>query len=551
MPWRPLEGETFPTLGYHVADQMAEFLEYVVTREQLEFLVAFYEIDPLTCRRIKTRAIIQRPRGWGKSPKLGAIGLSEALFEVVPDGWDAFGQPVARPWSDFKSIINVPVTATSDDQVQNTWAPMLEMARLDSLVNEFDVDPMDTFIAIPGGKIEPRTSSGRSIKGLPGQVAAIMDQTEEWVKGNGGLRLAQNIRNNSTKASGVTIESPNAFTPGENSVAEASARDWDLIESGKYPDLAAARQILYDHREAPADTDPSDRASLEYGLRYAYGDSSDHPDGCVIHDPPCEPGWAPIQRQMLAFLDTSNDPQVLRADFLNQITHATNSFVSQPELRAILDVDKVISKTEPVTLGFDGSEGRKPGKGTADSTVLIGYSVTQKHLFKIGVWEQPDGPKGENWRPPVLEIEAAVRQAFKDYNVVGFYADPSAGWAGHVKTWEAEYSKRLKVRMSRDEPIRWRQKDLARTTGTFDQLESAITAGKESITYDGSPELTSHFINARRDRRRSGYVLMKPEHDPDGSKIDAAWGAMFAYAAGIDALGMKLTKKKTAARRIY
>lgn len=159
----------------------------------------------------------------------------------------------------------------------------------------------------------------------------------------------------------------------------------------------------------------------------------------------------------------------------------------------------MISKTEPVTLGFDGSEGRKPGKGTADSTVLIGYSVTQRHLFKIGVWEQPDGPAGEGWRPPVLQIEDAVRQAFKDYNVVGFYADPSAGWAGHVKTWEAEYARRLKVRMSRDEPIRWRQKDLARTTDTFAQLESAITG--RDITYDASPELTAHFINARRDRR--------------------------------------------------
>jgi hypothetical protein len=549
MPWRPLDGEAFPTLGYHVADEMAEFLDYVVSREQLEFLIRFYEVDPVSGRRVKSRAVIQRPRGWGKSPMLASIGIAEALFEVVPDGWDADGQPVARPWSDFKSIINVPVTATSDDQVQNTWAPMLEMARMDALVNEFDVDPMDTFIAIPGGKIEPRTSSGRSIKGLPGQVAAIMDQTEEWVKGNGGIRLAQNIRNNSTKASGVTIESPNAFTPGENSVAEASARDWDLIESGKYPDLSAARQLLYDHREAPADTDPANQASLIRGLRFAYGDSSDHPDGCVIHEPPCEPGWAPIERQALAFLDTSNDPQVLRADFLNQITHATNSFVSQPDLRAIQSLTKTVTKTEPVTLGFDGSEGRKPGRGTADSTVLIGYSVSQKHLFKIGVWEQPDGPKGEGWRPPVLEIEAAVRQAFKDYNVVGFYADPSAGWAGHVKTWEAEYSKRLKVRMSRDEPIRWRQKDLARTTGTFDQLESAITAG--DITYDGSPELTSHFINARRDPRRSGYVLMKPEHDQDGSKIDATWGAMFAYAAGIDALGAKLEKKKTGARRIY
>ena len=552
MPWKPEAGELFPSLGWHVADQMAEYIDYFVTREQLEFLIRFYEIDPRTGRRVKRRAVIQRARGWGKSPKLAAIGISEALFEVVPDGWDANGQPVARPWRDFKDVINVPITATSEDQVDNTWQPLLNMARTDALVNEFDIDPMDTFIAIPGGKIEPRTSAGRSIKGLPGQVAAIMDQTEEWVRGNGGLRLAQNVRNNATKASGVTIESPNAFTPGEGSVAELSARDWDLIKSGKHPKLSEARILLYDHREAPAKTDPADHDSLIYGLRYAYGDSSDHPEGCVIHDPPCAPGWADIEGTALAFLDTSNDPQVLRADFLNQITHATNSFVSQPELRAIAadgvnNPVKTISKTEPITLGFDGSEGRKDSH-IADSTVLIGFSITQQHFFKIGVWEQPDGPTGEGWRPPVLEIEAAVAATFKNYNVVGMYADPSAGWAGQVKTWEAEHHKKLKVKLSAQEPMKWRQKDVSRTCDAFENLHSAIVNG--DVTYDGSPELTRHLIVARRDKRRNGYVLIKPHDDQDYSKVDAAWGMAFAHAAGIDGAALKLTKKRTAPRRI-
>lgn len=549
MPWRPIDGELFPTLGYHVADQMAEYLDYFVTREQLEFLIRFYEIDPRTCRRVKRRAVLQRARGWGKSPKLAAIGISEALFEVVPDGWDADGQPVARPWSDFKSVINVPITATSEDQVQNTWAPLLDMARTDALVNAFDIDPMDTFISIPGGRIEPRTSAGRSIKGLPGQVAAIMDQTEEWVKGNGGIRLAQNIRNNATKASGITIESPNAFTPGEGSVAELSARDWDLIKSGKHPKLSEARILLYDHREAPATTDPSDHDSLVYGLRYAYGDSSNHPDGCVIHTPACPPGWADIDGTALAFLDTSNDPQVLRADFLNQITHASDSYVTQPEVRAIIDTSKVITSSEPITLGFDGSEGRKDSR-IADSTVLIGYSIAQKHGFKLGVWSQPDGPAGEGWRPPELEVEAAVSDAFKRYNVVGFFADPSAGWAGNVRTWEAAYHKRLKAKMSADQPIRWRQKDLSRTTDTFDQLHSAIA--NRDITIDGSPELVAHLIHGRRDPRRSGYVVKKPDDDQDYAKIDAVWGLMFAFAAGLDALGKGvLTNRRGTARRIY
>lgn len=533
------------------APDRAEYEPFNVTREQLEFIVRLYEVHPITGHRVKHRAVLQRPRGWGKSPFLAAIGIGEGLFDVVFDGWDAFGQPVGKPWWKVRTPL-VLITATSEDQVKNTWTPLLEMLRNGSAVDDFDLEPMDTFVNLRSGKIEPRTSSARAVKGAP-NVAAIMDQTEEWVRGNGGVRFAQNLRNNATKLGGMTIESPNAFTPGEQSVAEASARFWDNIKQGKIKsiDEETVRSLLYDHREAPADTDTGDMASLVDGLRVAYGDSSDHEGGCVLHSPPCYPGWSPISRIAMDFFDTSNDPQTMRADFLNQITHASNAFISQPEWRAIQDLGKSVSKSEPITLGFDGSEGRKVGMGIADSTVLIGYSVTQKHLFQIAVWEQPDGPSGDNWRPPTLEVEAAVREAFKNYNVIGFYADPSAGWAGQVKTWEAEYFKQLKVKLSDNEPIKWRQKDISRTVDAFANLHSAIVNGE--MTQDGSKAMTAHFINARRDPRRNGYVLMKPENDQDYSKIDATWGAAFAHACGIDALGKGIqnTKKKTAPRRLY
>jgi hypothetical protein len=555
MPWKPADGDLFPSLGWHVADQMAEFLAapgkpdyepFEVTREQLEFLVRLYELDPSTGRRVKHRCVLQRPRGWGKSPFLAAIGIAEGLFEVVFDGWDAFGQPVAKPWRDILTP-RVIVTAVSEDQAMNTWAPLLEMLREGPAIDEFDIEPLESFVNLPKGKIEMRTSSARTVKGIPGQVAAIMDQTEEWVKSNGGIALAQNLRNNATKTNGLTLESPNAFTPGERSVAESSEKFWQNIKSGKYKNLEKIRSLLYDHREAPAVTDIASYESLVEGLRFAYGDSSDHADGCVIHTPPCAPGWAPIERTALDFFDTSNDPQKMRADFLNQITHATNAFVSQPELRAIVDGEKVISKSEPITLGFDGSEGRKDSH-IADSTVLIGFSIAQQHFFKIGVWEQPDGPAGEGWRPPVLEVEAAVADTFRKFNVVGMYADPSAGWAGQVKTWEADHIKELKVKLSAQEPMKWRQKDVSRTCDAFANLHSAIVAG--DVTYDGSKELTAHLLNARRDPRRSGYVLIKPDDDQDYSKVDAAWGMAFAHAAGVDGAALKNKTKSTAPRRI-
>ncbi|MCC4266256.1 hypothetical protein [Microbacterium schleiferi] len=560
MPWKPRAGEVFPSLGRDVAEWMATFLAapdrtdyepFMVSREQYEFLVRLYELDPSSGRRVKHRAVLQRPRGWGKSPFLAAIACAEALAPVVFDGWDASGQPVAKPWSEVRTPL-VLVTAVTDEQTRNTWSPLLEMLREGSAVDEYDIEPMDSFVNLPKGRIEPRTSSARSAKGARA-VASILDQTEEWVPGNGGPKFAQVLRNNATKVGGVTLESPNAFTPGDGSVAESSAKFWDQIQSGKYQKLEDVRSLLYDHREAPAETDITDRDSLISGLRVAYGDSSDHADGCVLHDPPCDPGWSPIGRIAADFFDTSNDPQQMRADFLNQITHASDSYVSSPELRAVIDRDKVVSGQEPVTLGFDGAEGRR--QGVADSTVLVGYSVQQKHLFQIGLWEQPANWKPSEdrpfWRPSEDEVDAAVRAAHRKYNVVGFFGDPSAGWATKIKEWEAAFHKQYKVSASsRDEPIRWRQKEVSRACEGFEAMRQAIVTN--DLTIDGSERMIAHFLNGRRDPRRAGYVVKKPDDDQDYAKVDLVWGSMFAFAAGLEAVGKGvLLSRKTVPRRIY
>lgn len=555
MGWAPLdEFDEFPTLGYDVADWMTAFLlqpdtedlvPFVPTQEQLDFLVRLYELDPETGKRIKSRAVLSRPRGWGKSPFLAAICCAEAMGPVLCDGWDAEGQPVAVPWSRRRTPL-VQVTATTDDQTANTWTPLLEMLRGSPAEDEYEVDAMDSFVTMRRGKIEKRTSSATSVKGARA-VMAVLDQTETWLPGNGGPKLAKTLRNNATKLGGVTIETPNAYTIGERSVAETTARFAELVKAGKVK-KQAARRLLYDHREAPLDTDIANRNSLIEGLRIAYGDASGDPRGCLIHDPQCTPGWVDIERAADDFWEPDNDPAEMCADFLNQISSASDAWLTMPELRAIEDPDKRVSSNEPITIGFDGSEGRKIG--IADATVLIGYSVTQRHLFKIGIWSQPDGPKGEGWQPPRLEIEQTVRETFDRFNVVGFYADPSAGWAQDVKAWEARYSKRLKAKISASEPIRYPQRNVTATCENFAQLLSAIQQGL--ITYDGNPQMTAHFLNARKSPRQAGYVLVKPADDQDYSKIDASWGAMFAYKAGLDAVGKGASKPKRrrAPRRI-
>ena len=562
--WRPQDGELFPSLGWQIADWMetylaapdrAEYEPFVTTREQLEFLVRLYEIDPSTGARVKHRAVLQRPRGWGKSPFVGAIAAAEALGPVLFDGWDSEGQPVGREWATQLSPL-VLITAVAEEQTANTWSALLEMLRNGPVVDEYQIDPMDTFVSLPRGRIETRTSSARSAKGARA-VCAILDQTEEWVAGNGGTRFAQVLRNNATKIGGVTIETPNAFTPGEDSVAEQSARFWENIKSGDFEKLTETRSLLYDHREAPATTDPADRNSLVHGLRVAYGDSSDHPDGCLIHDPPCEPGWSPIFRIASDFYDTSNDPQVMRADFLNQITHAADSWLSQPELRAINVTDpswierngelKTVGKLEPIVLGFDGSRGRSKSK--PDATALIAMRVSDGYSWSLGIWEPPDGPAETTWVLPELEVEAAVTDAFRQHLVVGMYADP-AMWEDRVARWEATYHRQLKVKASREKPMAFNTRSISAVVRGFEALQAAILNG--DVSYDGSKSFTRHLLNARRQRVRSGIVLRKPNNNYL-AKIDAAYAWMLAHACRLDALGAGIgqSTSRTAPRRIY
>ncbi|WP_030747616.1 terminase [Streptomyces sp. NRRL F-5135] len=534
MPWRGAEYEgELPTLGWYVLDWMIanlaqpgleEYAPYIPTMEQAEFLCRYYELDPDTGKRIVRRGVLSRPRGWGKSPFLAGVALAEACADVVADGFDASGEPVGRPWHSIRTPL-IQLAAVSEQQTENSWLPLLEMARGGSLAADYGVEALDTVVHLPRGKIEPITSSAASAKGNP-ICFAILDQTEEWKVGNGGVRLAKTMRFNAGKLGGSLIETPNAFTPGEGSVAENSAADYQAILDGR----SQARGIVVDHREAPGTTDIEDDASLVAGLRYAYGDSSDHPDGCVLHDPPCKPGWSPISRLVADFHDTSNDVQDLRADYLNQITHATDSWLSEPELTAVADRTKEALPGERIVLGFDGS--RQRTRGVADATALIGCRLSDGHLFEIRVWEAPKGSKG--WRVPVPEVLAAVADAFDTYDVVGMYADP-AKWESHVADWEADYGPRLLVKATRNHPVEWWMTG-GRSTLIVRALEKFHTAVTErELTYDGSSSLTRHGLNARRRPSKSGLQIMK-EHPDSANKIDAIVAAVLAWQCRLDAI---------------
>lgn len=543
MPWKPdFEGE-FPSLGWIALEWITEYLarpelqEYeplVLTREQAEFVLRYYELHPITGQRLIRRGVISRPRGWGKSPMTGAMAIVEGMAPIVPAGWDADGKPVGRPLSDFKKPL-IEIAAVSEDQVNtNTWSPLIDMLLNGPVMDEYPgLEPMQGFVNLPYGRIQKRTAEALSAKGAPAAFV-VCDQTESWTKSNGGHKLYNTLKNNTIKRGGHMLESPNAYTPGEDSIAEKTMIAYQQVRAGK---ITAEPGILVDHREAPPETDVSDPGSLMAGLTVAYGDSA-AVDFCAIHTPACQhPGWVDLQHIADSFNDPDTDVQLYRSDFLNQITHATDAWLSQPVWAACTDVSKVIADREMIVLGFDGSRGR--AKGKPDATALIGCRVNDGHLFQLNgnsIWEASDRPDTwPGWEPPIAEIEAAIATAFSKYRVVAFYADPGKDWRSHVNEWEKKWSHKVEIKATANHPFEWWMTGgrSGLVERAIEQLEGAVR--NRDITHDGSHTLTRHVLNARRRLSHSKLALAK-ENDYSSNKIDAAVAAVLAYQARLDAL---------------
>jgi hypothetical protein len=191
----------------------------------------------------------------------------------------------------------------------------------------------------------------------------------------------------------------------------------------------------------------------------------------------------------------------------------------------------VLAEGDVIALGFDGS--RKRNRGVTDATALIAFRLRDRCLFELRVWEQPDDEP--EWEVPRFEVNAEVRQAFRRYKVVAFYADP-AKWEETVGTWEATYGARLKKKATREHPIQfWMTGNRNRIV--VEALKNFYEAvAEKTVRHNGGAAMVRHMRNARRRYiPRVGATIMK-KHPDSRDKIDAAVAALLAYTAGMDAL---------------
>jgi hypothetical protein len=340
--------------------------------------------------------------------------------------------------------------------------------------------------------IEPVTASAGSREGQP-ITAAVLDETHLWLPSNGGRRLAAVLRRNLGKGAGRSLESTNAFLPGEHSVAEDTHRAYENGEPG----------LLYDALEAPWVEDLSDKRALRRALKIAYGDAR----------------WVDLTRVIAEIQDPATDSADARRFYLNQLVAGMHAAVDPRRWRDLESVVEVPDGAR-VGLGFDGSI-------RLDATALIGCTE-DGHLFPVRVWERPVNA-GPDWRIPRLEVEQVVAETFDRYEVGRMLCDPPK-WQTEIERWAELYGDETVMFFDTNQP--------KRMSGACDRFSTALVEG--SVTHSGDRVLTSHVLAMVRKKAyvkaedetdgRTRYVFTKGE---DGRKIDAGIGAVLALEAAM------------------
>lgn len=482
---------------------------FLLTDEQLRFLLWHYRIDPAAKWDARSRrwrrpfvyfrgSQLTRPQKWGKGPFGSAMICAEAHPEgpVLFDGWDANGAPVGRPWA----TPHIQVTAVSEDQVQNVYRALVPMIELGSIAADIP-DTGLTRINLPsGGLIEPVTSS--AVSRLGQRITFVLqDQTESWTKRNGGRELADNQRRGLAGMGGRWLETPNAWDPAEQSVAQQTSEG---REEGVYLD---------DVDVGPGSVrNKRDRRRM---LKMAYGDSwwvdLDRIDGEIVALLPRDPAQA--ERWFLNRKRAAED-----AAFDAVAWDANERTTEAPEGEAIV-------------IFVDGAR-------FVDALGIVATHVASGFQWPLGVWERPESAP-PSYEHPDDEIDGVMQEAFELYDVWRVGVDPQ--YIEHLlEKWQGRWGPKRVVPWytNRHRQIAWAVRNYS----------EAISAG--DVTHNGDKDFARHILNARKqkvkvydDEHRQMHTIAKEAPDSP-NKMDLAMAGVGSWEFRGDAIAAGVLEGK-------
>lgn len=492
------------TLGFQVLDWGSTYLgqpdrvtkgeRWEYTTEQALFLLRFYEVDEHG-RFTYRRAVLERSKGWGKSPLLAAICCTELIGPVEFNGWDAEGEPVGKP---HPSPL-VQIAAISESQVNNTMALVSEMLIEGEAINAYPMlDPrMSKVTAGRGRLLERVTASPRSREGNRATFI-VMDETHLWVPAEHGPELADALRRNAAKMNARTVETTNAHAPGEGSVAEASYNAFLKMQAGETFDKA----LLFDTQEAYV-KDIYDFEEAYPALLKVYGDAAVE-----------NGGWVDVKNRIWAEI---NDPDTrehtARRYYFNEKTEGKSTWLEEQEWKDCYDEEIVLSgHSDKFALGFKGSIRN-------GSTALVGCRLSDGALFLLGLWEKPENG-AKDWEVPWNKVVDRINELLELDSCVYMVADPE-NWQEIIGRIYAVYPDKL-------EEV-WMSKNRAKAVKAIEQFETAVKTRRIKWR---DQNLNRHILSCHTVDTNQG-TLIRRETPKSKRYIDAAQAAVLALESAM------------------
>lgn len=513
------------TLGWEIAHWCAENLvnddgePWRFTNEQFRFLCWFYSVDK-DGRWAYTDGYLQRLKGWGKGPFAAVLCLVELVGPCRFSHWHPLtGRPVA---TDNPSAV-VQVAAVTQDQAKQT-TELLPVYMTKAFQQKYDIDYGQERTRAMGGsrKLEVLSSSPRSQEGAR-PTFIVMDETHHWISSNGGHKLYAVITRNRAKSKGGrsrSLQTTNAFLPGEDSIAEKTRYAYDktvTINPKTGRPVSSFNKRLFDSLEAPSDA-PLDPAIIPRILEKVRGDAI----------------WLDIPTILAWIMDPVNSQADARRFFYNQ-NHSDEETLLPPKVWDPRARDGKegrekweLKRGDEVVLGFDGAR-------THDATALVAIRIHDQFVVPLGIWydgwdgaPKISGTKDEEgrfrkWEVDFELVDEAVRFAFREYKVRAFFSDYHP-WQSYVDAWSNRYRETVVVKAEPDHAVRYNmgtpshQEDIVHAN---ERLMAAFIDG--TFFHDGNLVMRRHVMCTRRKETQWGYGFTKDSRESDNH--NDAWAA--------------------------
>jgi hypothetical protein len=275
-------------------------------------------------------------------------------------------------------------------------------------------------------------------------------------------------------------------------------------------------QLFFFHREA---SEKHDLSTLK-GVRAAVIEAS----GPVKE-------WSDIDGIVELWRDPTSDRTYLERVWLNRMVRSAERAFDAEKWKTLRQ-DRLVADGSLIVLALDGAR-------TRDATALMATEVASGFMWPIGIWERPLNV--DSWEVPVHEVDAAVADAFRRWNVWRMYANPPY-WRTQVAEWAGRYGDKVVVEW-------WTNREKAMAYAVRN-LVQAIQRGE--VYHDGDLHLARHMGAAvrrptrYRDELDRPLYLIQKERPDSPHKIDAAVAAVLSWEARNDAVAAGALREEPA-----